>query len=117
LCSFEKLEEDIIKEPFFLNVALVNSTRSSINNDDRTVQNTKVVPTVIAANEAYAPCFSNCCVRFCQTLRSKNKKGFEHVGNTACIESVAGRDYTKSHDKANKKNSVTARLAESCAAL
>ena len=80
LCSFAKLEEDIIKEPFFLNVALVNSTRSSINNDDRTVQNTKVVPTVIAANEAYAPCFSNCCVRFCQTLRSKNKKGFEHVG-------------------------------------
>ena len=75
LCSFEKLAEDFLKEPIFLNVALVNSTRSSINNDDRTVQNTKVVPTVIAANEAYAPCFSNCCVRFCQTLRSKTKKG------------------------------------------
>ena len=112
--SFEKLDEDFIKEPTFLNVALANSTTSSINNDDRTVQNTKVVETGIAANEAYAPCFSNCCVRFCQTLRSKNKKGFEHVGNTACIESVAGRDYSKSHDKANKKNSVTARLAESC---
>ena len=76
LRSFEKLGEDIIKEPSFLNVELVNSTRSSINNDDRTVQNTKVVPTVIAANEAYAPCFSNCCVRFClsETLRPKNKK-------------------------------------------
>ena len=47
----------------------------------------------------------------------RTRKGFEHVGNTACIASVAGRDYIKSHDKPNKENSVTARLGESCAAL
>ena len=66
----------MIIEPFFLNEALLQSTLSSINNDDRTVQNTKVVETVIAANEAYAPCFSNCCLRFCvsKTLRPENKK-------------------------------------------